>query len=117
MKKNILICCLLFSVLLIGCVQPVESETKNVTVLITDSYYRGPIVTPIMVGKVVAAMTTPAIYEIEIKYENSTYTINGKNTYDLFKDRIGQTATGVLEIDRYDDGAVEYDINEIFLEE
>lgn len=38
------------------------------------------------------------------------YTISGSDTYNKYKEKVGQIAIGALEIRTYDDGTVKYDI-------
>lgn len=109
-KLRLILCCLLLSVSLAGCAKLISTETERVEVTIIDSYHRGAWTQPMMVGKTMTCITHPAIYEINVEYNDVEYVIDGRNTYDLFKDKIGQTVTGVLEIREYDDGTVKYDI-------
>lgn len=112
MKKKLrfILCCLLLSISLIGCAKLISTENKHVEVTIIDPYHRGAWTQPMMVGKTMTCITHPAVYEIHVEYDNIEYVINGRNKYDLFKNKIGQTVIGVLEIREYDDGTVMYDI-------
>ena len=102
------IICLIFS--LVGCAKLVSTEYENVEVNIVDEYHRGMYVTPIRAGKVTTMVTHPAVYRITVEYNGVEYTISGSDTYNKYKEKVGQTATGTLEIRTYDDGSVRYDI-------
>ena len=112
-KLSIILCCLLLSISLIGCAKLISTETENVDVMVIDSYHRVAWLQPIMVGKVTSYITHPAIYEIEVEYNDTEYIISGSDTYYEFKDKIGQTVNGVLEIRTYDDGSIKYDVIEL----
>lgn len=113
-KLRLIFCCLLLSISLAGCREVVNNETREVDVKIVDSQYEKSWLQTIPSGKSVIVIRHSATYEIKVEYEGVTYTIDNENIYELFKDEVGKTATGVLEIDYYDDGTVKYDINEIF---
>lgn len=95
--KKIILCCILVMLLcgaLYGCsiffpalqeaYQNLKTDTSEVEVEITKKYfYKG-------------------VYTIIVKYNGDKYTIHGKETYNKYKDRVGETATGILEIKYYD---------------
>ena len=95
---------------LTGCAKLVNKECKNVEVNIVDEYHRGMYMTPVFNGKTTAMITHPAVYRITVEYNGVEYTISGSDTYNKYKEKVGQTATGTLEIRTYDDGTVKYDI-------
>ena len=105
------IVCLMFS--LAGCAKLINTEYENVEVNIVDKYHRGMYMTPIRTGKVTTMVTHPAVYRITVEYKGVEYTISGSDTYNKYKGKVGQTATGTLEIRTYDDGTVRYDITEL----
>ena len=107
----IFIFCLMFS--RVSCRKLISTEYENVEVTIIDEYHRGVYVTPIRSGKVTTMITHPAVYRITVEYDNVEYIINGRNTYNKYKDKIGQITIGTLEIRTYDDGTVKYDITEL----
>lgn len=114
MKKflNVItIICLI--ILLSGCAKLVNIEHQEVEVTITDEYHRGMYVTPMRVGKVTTMQTHPAVYRITVEYNGIEYTISGSDTYNKYKDKVGEIATGTLEILTYDDGTVRYNITEL----
>lgn len=98
---------------LTGCAKCISTEYENVEVNIVDEYHRGMYVTPIRAGKVTTMVTHPAVYRITVEYNGVEYTISGSDTYNKYKDMVGQTTTGTLEIRTYDNGSVRYDITSL----
>ena len=111
MKK---IFCLIFAILLVfsltGCADLISTETQKVDVLITYEDYSGAWLQPVWTGKVFTYIPHPAQYEITVKYDGIEYTLDNETYYNAYKDRVGDTITGTLEIKTYDDGTVKYDI-------
>lgn len=99
--------------ILTGCAKCINTEYENVEVNIVDEYHRGMYVTPISAGKVTTMVTHPAVYKITVEYNGVKYTISGSDTYNKYKDMVGQTTTGTLEIKTYDDGSIRYDITSL----
>lgn len=99
--------------ILTGCAKCINTEYENVEVNIVDEYHSGMYVTPISAGKVTTMVTHPAVYEITVEYNGVKYTISGSDTYNKYKDMVGQTTTGTLEIKTYDDGSIRYDITSL----
>lgn len=95
---------------LCGCAKCISTEYENVEVNIVGEYHRGMYVTPLIVGKLITTQTHPAVYQINVEYNGIEYTINGSDTYNKYKDKVGNTVIGTLEIRTYDDGSVRYDI-------
>lgn len=115
MKKIIsilIIFCLMF--VFTGCARCINIEYENVEVEIVDSYHRGFYMQPIYNGKSFYYISHPAIYKITVEYNGKRYTFDGSDTYNKFKDKIGQKATGVLQIKTYDDNTIKYDINKVY---
>lgn len=98
---------------LTGCAKLVSTECKNVEVNIVDEYYRGMYVTPIFNGKTTSMITHPAVYRITVEYNGVEYTISDRDTYNKYKEKVGQIAIGTLEIRTYVDGTVKYVITEL----
>ena len=114
MKKILsimMIICLIIT--LTGCAKLVSTEYENVEVNVVDIYHKAMWLQPMRCGKVTTFITHPARYETIIEYEGIEYTIDDRDTYDRYKDKIGQTAIGTLEILTYDDGTVKYNITEL----
>jgi hypothetical protein len=107
----IIIVCLVIS--LVGCAKLVSTEYKNVEVCVVDTHYSGAWVQPIRAGKVTTYVTHPAEYEVTIEYNGTHYIIDDENTYNKYKDKVGQTTIGTLEIRTYDNNTVKYNIIEL----
>ena len=97
----------------IGCRKLVSTEYEKVEVTITDEYHRGTYVTPMKVGSVTTMHTHPAVYKIYFEYNGEEHYINNRDTYEKYKDKIGQTAIGTLEIRTYDNGSVNCSITKL----
>ena len=111
MKKAIVFLLIVISTLtLVGCAKCINTEYENVEVNIIDEYHRGMYVTPMIVGKVTTIRNHPAVYQITVEYNGVEYTISGSDIYNKYKEKVGQTAIGTLEIRTYDDGSIRYDI-------
>ena len=112
MKKNILMLLLLLVIVfsLVGCAECISTEYENVEVKIVDEYYSPTWYQPVFTGKSTALITHPATYRITIEYNGVEYTFSDSDTYDRYKDKVGQTTIGALEIRNYDDGTIRYDI-------
>ena len=113
-KKQILASLLLivFLYVLAGCAKCISSEYENVEVTIVEEYHR-PSYTTVeynVIFKQPMVKTVQAIYRISVEYDGVEYTFNGSDIYNRYKDKVGQSATGKLEIRTYDDGTVRYDI-------
>ena len=109
----LLIMCLMFT--LTGCAKCISTEYENVEVNIVDEYHK-PSYTTIEYNislKMPMSKSHPAVYRITVEYNGVEYTISGSSTYNKYKDMVGQTTTGTLEIRTYDDGSVRYDITSL----
>lgn len=106
----ILILCLLSSVIFTGCKKLVSTEQTTVKVEVVDSYHRAGYNTLVWTGKVHTVVRHPAVWRITIEYEDVEYTISGSDTYNKYKERIGDIVNGTLVTRTYDDGSVSYDI-------
>ena len=104
----LLVVCIVFS--LTGCAKFVSSEYRNVEVEITDEYHRNMYVTPIFNGKTTTTIIHPATYCITVEYNSIEYDISGRDTYEKYYDKVGQSITGVLEIRTYGNGTIKYEI-------
>ena len=106
--------CLMLTILLVfsltGCADLISTETKKVDVLITYEDYSGAWLQPMWTGKMFTYIAHPAQYEITVKYDGIEYTLDNETYYNAYKNRIGDTITGTLEVKTYDDGTVKYDI-------
>lgn len=104
----LLLMVLIFS--LVGCAKCISTEYENVEVTVVDKYHRGMWMQPIRAGKVTTFVTHPAVWRITVEYNGVEYTVSGSDTYHKYKDKIGQTTIGELEIRTYDNDTVKYDI-------
>ena len=110
---NTILVFLLFTLLifaLVGCAKCISTEYESVEVVIVDKYHRGMWMQPIRAGKVTTFITYPAVWRITVEYNSVKYYVNGNDTYNKYKDKMGQTTIGELEIKTYDDGTVKYNI-------
>ena len=112
MKKIILVLLAITTIMfvLVGCANCINTEYQSVEVKIVDEYHRAMWLQPISTGKSTVIVTHPAQHDITVEYAGVKYTISDSDTYDRYKDKVGQTTIGTLEIRTYDDGTVRYDI-------
>lgn len=112
MNKKILIFTSIITMmfLFIGCAKCISKEYENVEVNIVDEYYKPMWLQPVKSGKITTFITHPAKYRITVEYNNIEYTINDNATYNKYKDKVGHTTIGTLEIRNYDDGSTRYNI-------
>ena len=80
------------------------------SVKIIDSYYRAAYSTPMRIGKVTTFTHNPAIYHIHVDYNGINYIISGFETYNAYKDRIGEIVDAIVETRTFSNGSVSYDI-------
>lgn len=115
MKKKFLalLCFIMLTISLVGCAEVVNSERQEVDVVIVDSYHRGAWLQPMYNGKFTTYITHPAVYQITVTYNDIEYTISSQALYNTYKNRIGQTVTGILEIKQYDNGRVTQEIADL----
>lgn len=99
MKKIICFCLLGVCVLLAGCAELISKETTQVEAIITE-VDRDPMR---IIGKVIM----PADFDIYFEYNGikGSCDINRK-TYDLYKDKVGDTIKCNLITLTYDDGTI-----------
>ena len=95
---------------LVGCAECISTEYKTVEVVIVDEYHRSAYTQMMFTGKTFVPIVHPAVYRITVEYNGIQYTIDGSDPYNKYKNMVGETAIGALEIKTYDDGTVKYDI-------
>lgn len=72
-----------------GYEQNIDTKPKEVQVKITDVYIEERIY---------------PVYNVEVTYNDEKYVIRGKETYNKYKDRVGENVTGILLINSNKDG-------------
>lgn len=117
LKKKILVF-LIFIIMifsLVGCAKLINTEYKNVEVKITNVYYEPSHTISVydVALKMPMKRSYPAIYEVTIEYNGIEYTFSDSDTYNKYKDKVGQTAIGTLRVRTYDDGTVRHDITKL----
>jgi hypothetical protein len=107
--KKLLILILTLALLLpclVSCAELINTETQEVEATVADIYHRGAWVQMVPTSKSIIPISHPARYEVTFKYENVTLTINDKELYDYYKDKVGSTVKCDLIIEYYDDGSI-----------
>lgn len=97
---------------LAGCSKCISVEHENVEVTIVDEYHK-PATTVMeynVIYKMPMSKTVPATYKITVEYNGAEYVLTDSDTYNLYKNKVGQVVTGTLEIRSYDDGSIKYNI-------
>lgn len=114
MKKILtLIVAICFTLSMTGCAKCISTEYESVEVEIVDEYHRSAYFVPTRIGKVTHLRRHPAVYRITVKYDGIEYTISGSDTYNKYKDKVGQNTIASLEIRKYDNGTMKYDIKSL----
>ena len=97
--------------LLAGCSRLISTEYKKVEVKIVDCYHRNSYTTWNFYGKGrMRPIRYSEVNKVIVSYDDNKYVIEGKEVYYKYKDKIGETVTGVLEIKNYEDGIKRFDI-------
>ena len=79
-----------------GCSELVSKEETVVDVKIIDTYKRASYTTPLKVGKVTSIITHPAVYKVYVDYDGTKFTLTGKDVYEKYENKVGQTVKGTL---------------------
>lgn len=93
-----------------GCSKLISTEYKDVEVKIIDCYHRDSYTTLIYCGGHLMPVRCSEVNIVTVDYNNNQYVIKGKEIYYKYKDRIGETVIGTLEIKNYEDGIKSFDI-------
>lgn len=109
-RLYILAILMMFVFALTGCAKCISVETSTVQVTIVDEHHSNMYITPMSTGKTTIMVTHPEEYEITVEYNGSKYIVSGQDTYDKYSDKIGECTNATLEIRKYNDGTVRYDI-------
>ena len=91
---------------LVGCSTLIGTATHEVDATVTDVAYKNAWTQMIWSGKVMIPITHPAQYNVSFTYEGQTLTVDNKELYDYYKDKIGSTVKCNLITKYYDDGTV-----------
>ncbi len=94
----------------VGCAECISTEYETVEVKVTDAHHKGVWMQPMKVGKTTTYINHPAKYKITVEYDGKEYVIDDRDTYNKYKDKLGQTTNATLEIKTYDDDSVRYNI-------
>ena len=92
----------------VGCAKCINTEYKDVEVIIVNKYYKGSWLQPIMINGKTRLIPHSATYRIIVEYDGALHIVSGINTYNKYKDKIGQTAIGKLKIETYNNGTIKY---------
>lgn len=98
----IIMICLCF----VGCAKCIETETSIEQVEIVDTYHRGFYQELVYTGKAYTFRPHPAVYQVIVSYNDVRYKVNGKETYDKYKNQMGEIVNAIVEKKSYDDGTV-----------
>ncbi len=104
MKRKIILACVITCFLLSGCAKCISTETSVVEVTVKDEYYHSAYTTYVMCSKVLVPISHSAKYEITVEYCGNEYVITDEETYNKYKDKIGEVVKGTLETKIYDNG-------------
>lgn len=102
----------IFVFFLTGCTKCISTETSTVQVKIIDEYHRAAYTTMYYspATKTMMPQSHSAVYSITVEYNGVEYDISGSDTYNKYSDKIGEYVDGILEIKKYNDGTVRYNI-------
>lgn len=104
---------ILLACFLAGCTKPAEvesTEDSTVQVKIVDEYHHGSYITSVYTGKSFMCIPHPAVYRITVEYNGEQYYLTDEESYELYHDKIGETADALFRTTKWDNGNVTYDI-------
>lgn len=87
-----------------------SAEDSTVQVKIVDEYYRDSYMTSIHNVKSFRYTPCLTVYHISVEYNGKQYYLTDKESYELYHDKIGETADTLLRTTKWDNGNVTYDI-------
>lgn len=96
--------------LLAGCSKLISTKYMDVEVKIIDCYHRDAYTTFVCRGKSTIPIRHSEVNTVTVDYDDNQYIIEGEEVYYKYKNKIGETVTGVLEIKNYEDGIKRFDI-------
>lgn len=97
---------LILIILLSGCAECISTEYEDIEVVIVDTYHQPYYITSTYIGGKLSFTHHPSVYRTYIECKYGEFTLSDSDTYYTFRDKIGETAVGVLETKTYDDGDV-----------
>lgn len=106
MRTKICLLLLAVTLLMTGCTIAKETsrEVELVNAIVTGVDYDPPFSRPVMVGKIMTIHCTPADYDVFVEYEGLTLTIDDRNLYEMYENRIGDTIQVKKVTIYYDNG-------------
>lgn len=113
MKKFYYVLLLLILIFtLTGCAECISTETSTVQVKVVDEHYVADYTTMLYYPAIHTFIprTHPASYRITVEYDGIKYNFSDSETYNKYSDRVGEYVNGILEVRKYDDGTVRYNI-------
>lgn len=110
MKIKICLLLLVVALLMVGCTitKEVSRETELVDAIVTSVDYDPPRTHPMMVGKVMTIRRIPADYDIYVEYNGITTSIDSRELYEYYENRIGETIQMEYITITYSNGEVRY---------
>lgn len=104
---------ILLLMFLTSCAKLIKKESYEVDVVIVDTYHRGSYFTNIYNGKVFMQQFHPEVNEVKVRYEDIYKTFDSQALYEKYKDCVGDTIKGILEVKTYDNGKIKRNIQSI----
>lgn len=91
MRTKICLLLLVVALLMTGCAIAKETsrEVELVNAIVTGVDYDPPRNQPMMVGKIMTFQYIPADYDVFVEYEGLALTIDDRNLYEMYENRIG----------------------------
>lgn len=99
-----------------ACAKRIGTEQKELDVRVTDITYEPESSDLRYIGNIYAGnnmsipqympVTIPEKYIVTVSYDDETYSVDDKDLYEKYKDKIGETTIAVFDIDICDDGDV-----------
>jgi len=110
MRTKICLLLLVVALLLTGChiAKEVSREVELVDAIVTSVDYDPPRNQPMMVGKIMTFQHIPADYDIYVEYNGIIASIDSKELYEYYENRIGETIQMEYITITYNTGEVRY---------
>ena len=100
--KKLIMMILICSIFFTGCSEIISEERLDIAVTVTDSHYSGAWTSIIPVGDIYVTTYYDAEYYIYLTYEGKEYSINDEDTYNKYKDKVGEDVKATLVVEKYD---------------